>query len=61
MPQPNRFYPSPLPPIARRRCPTCGLTLFLSHMEPSDRDNYEKRTFACSMCSYEETVKVKFR
>ena len=61
MPQPNRFYPSPLPPIARRRCPTCGLQLLLSRMERSDRDDYENRTFECSMCDYEEAVKVKFR
>jgi len=48
-------------PIARRRCPTCGLQLLLSRMERSDRDDYENRTFECSMCDYEEAVKVKFR
>ena len=61
MPQPTRPDPSPLPPIARRRCRTCGLQMFLSHIEPSDRTDYEWRTFECPMCDYEETVTVKFR
>jgi len=61
MPQPNRFDPSQLPPIARRRCPKCGLQLFLSYVEPSERDGYEDQTFECSLCPYGETVTVKFR
>jgi hypothetical protein len=44
MPQPNRPDPSPLPPIARRRCPSCGLQLFLSRIEPTDRVDYEEQT-----------------
>jgi hypothetical protein len=61
MPQPNRFDPSPLPPIARRRCPSCGLQLFLSRIEPTDQVGYEERSYECLMCAYEETVTVKFR
>jgi ribosomal protein S27AE len=61
MPQPNRPNPSPLPPLANRRCPSCGLQLFMSRIEPTDRDNYEERTYECGMCAYAETVTVKFR
>ena len=62
MPQPNRFDPIvPVAPIARRRCPSCGLQLFLSHIEPSERDGYEDRSYECSICAYGETVTVKFR
>ena len=61
MPQPNRPNPSPLPPIANHRCPSCGLQLFMSRIEPTDRDNYEELTYECGMCAYEETVTVKFR
>ena len=61
MPQPNRFDPSPLPPIVRRRCPNCGLQMFLSHIEPSDHFDYEERTYECSTCDREDTVRVKFR
>ena len=61
MPQPNRPDPSPLPPIARRRCPSCGLHLFLSHIEPSDRVGHEERIYECPVCAYGETVTVKFR
>src|SRR5215471_9333107 len=61
MPQPNRPDPSPLPPIARRRCPKCGLQLFLSHIEPAECDGYEDRIYKCSVCSFDETVTVKFR
>jgi len=61
MPQPNRPDPSPLAPIARRRCPSCGLQLFLSCIEPTDNDDYEERTYECSVCAYGETVRAKFR
>jgi ribosomal protein S27AE len=61
MPQPNRPDPSPLPPIARRRCPRCGLQLFLSCIEPTYHPDYEVRSYDCSMCDYEETVAVKCR
>jgi hypothetical protein len=61
MPQPNRVDPSPLPPIARRRCPSCGLQLFLSSIEPTYHPDYEVRTFEFSMCAHEETVAVKLR
>jgi hypothetical protein len=61
MPQPDRRDPSPLPPIARRRCPSCGLHLFLSHIEPSDRVGYEERIYECPVCTYGEEVTVKFR
>ena len=61
MPQPDRPDPSPLPPIARRRCPSCGLQLFLAYIEPADDVGYEARTYECPMCAYGETVTVKFR
>src|SRR5262245_15827461 len=35
MPQPN-FDQSMLPPIARRRCPLCGLQISLARIEPSE-------------------------
>jgi hypothetical protein len=57
----NRPDPSPLPPIARRRCPSCGLHLFLSHVEPADRVGYEERIYECPICAYGEEVTVKFR
>jgi len=62
MPQPNRPDPSPFPWIATYRCPNCGLRgWFLSYIEPTDNDGYENRTYECSICTYEETVRVKFR
>ena len=61
MPQPNHPDPSPLPPIARRRCPKCGLQMFLSRIEPSDQVDREERTYECAMCPYGETLTVKFR
>ena len=61
MPQPNRLDPPPLPRIARRRCPKCGLQLFLSYIEPTERDGYEDRRFECAMCPYAEMITVKFR
>jgi hypothetical protein len=61
MPQPHGFDPSTPPPLGQRRCPSCGLPMFLSTVEPSEHDDYEERTFECSTCCYAETVAVKFR
>src|SRR5262245_40878858 len=52
MPQPNRFDPSRLPPIARRRCPSCEMLLFLSRIEPTDRVDYEERTTHCRFATW---------
>ena len=60
MPQPHRFDPTD-PPIGQRRCPTCGLPMFLLRIEPSDQVEHDVRTFECSTCAYAETVTVKFR
>jgi hypothetical protein len=60
MPQPRKFF-SKKPPIGQRRCPSCGLPMFLSRIEPSDETGYDERTFECSLCAYAETTTVKFR
>jgi hypothetical protein len=59
MPQAIIFDPSP--PIGQRRCPLCGVPMFLSQIEPADQDGYDERTFECSQCAYAETVIVQFR
>ena len=60
MPQPHRPDP-PQAPIGLRRCPQCGLPMFLSHIEPSEKDGQDQRTFECTTCAYAETVAVQFR
>ena len=60
MPQPN-LDQSTLPPMAKRRCPLCGVQMFLARIEPSEDVDSEERTFECSTCAYGETVLVKFR
>ena len=60
MPQPRRLDLTP-PPIGQRRCPTCGLPMFLSCIRPADETGYDERTFECTKCAYAETVTVKFR
>ena len=60
MPQPHSFDPTD-PPFDQRRCPKCGLPMFLSHIEPADQPNYDQRIFECTTCAYSETVTVKFR
>ena len=46
------------PPIGLRRCPGCGLPLFLSETGASDRG--DDLTFECQLCSYAETVEIQF-
>ena len=60
MPQPRRLHSEP-PPIGQRRCPTCGLPMFLACIEPTDEAWQDVRTFECTKCAYAETVTVKFR
>lgn len=60
MPQPHNFDPT-RPPLGQRRCPACGVPMFLLCIEPSDKDGHDQRTFECLTCAYTETVTVKFR
>jgi hypothetical protein len=60
MPQPRKFIQMK-PPIGQRRCPSCGLPMLLSHIEPSDDLSRDERTFECSLCAYAETTTVKIR
>ena len=60
MPQPRRFILKP-PPIGERRCPGCGLPMFLSSIEPTDKPGEEWREFECADCAYAERATVKFR
>ena len=45
----------------QRRCPLCGVPMFLSRIEPAHKVDHDQRTFECSACDYSETVTVKFR
>jgi hypothetical protein len=50
MPQPNSFDPSSPPPIGQRRCPVCGVPMFMARIEPTDEDGKDRRTFECVSC-----------
>ena len=45
-------------PVGQRRCPKCGVPLFLSCIEPTDQADQDQRTFECTTCAYAETVIV---
>jgi hypothetical protein len=60
MPQPRRLHLT-RPPIGQRRCPTCGLPMLLSYIQPADKDGYDERIFECLKCDYAETEVVQFR
>jgi len=49
------------PPISKRRCPACGVPMFLAQIVPTAKADHDERTFECSKCEYGETVVVKFR
>ena len=61
MPQARSFDPASSPPIGKRRCPKCGLPMFLSRIEPAEKDGTDQQTFECATCDYAETVTVQFR
>jgi len=60
MPQPRKFFQTK-PPIGERRCPSCGLPMLLSRVEPSELVGRDERTFECAECAYAETTTVRVR
>ena len=44
---PNNDNSSVAPPIGARRCPVCGLPIFLAKIEPSDKLGHDQHTFWC--------------
>jgi hypothetical protein len=60
MPIPRRLVPK-TPPIGQRRCPACGLPLFLVSVNPTEKPGEDERIFECTDCAYAETVIVQFR
>ena len=60
MPIPRRVIPK-TPPIGQRRCPACGLPLFLGAVNPTEVADEDERVFECTECAYAEMVIVQFR
>ena len=60
MPQPNWFNPANPPPLGKRRCPKCGVPMFMARIDPTDEEGEDRRTFECVGCIYAETTIVKF-
>src|SRR4029077_1248852 len=58
MPQSHTDDPSE-PKHMARTCTMCGLPMFLSLIEPSDRPGHDRRLFQCAGCEYSESVTVK--
>ena len=54
-------HDSAKPPIGQRRCPKCGLPMFLSEIEATERVHEDSRTFECRECAYAETVAVQLQ
>jgi len=59
MSQPQNFDLTK-PPVGQRRCPKCGLPMFLSQIEPTETLHEDQRTFECVQCPYAETIVVQF-
>jgi hypothetical protein len=60
MPQPHHFD-STKPPVGQRRCPVCGVPMFLASIEASDQAGHDQRTFECVTCDFSEKATAKFR
>jgi ribosomal protein S27AE len=59
MPQPLR--PDPTKSLIEvRRCPKCGVAMFLACIQPTDKTGYDERSFECTQCDYAETEIVQF-
>jgi hypothetical protein len=52
------------PPIARDLsppCVLCGMPMFLSHIEPAEAADHDRRIFECLACQNSQTVVVRYR
>jgi len=47
--------------IEKPPCPKCGEGMWLSRIEPTDKPDYDQRTFECPRCDHSETKMVKFK
>ena len=59
MSRPQVFDPTK-PPVGQRRCPKCGLPMFVSQIESTGGTHEDQRTFECVQCAYAETTVVQF-
>jgi hypothetical protein len=51
----------PPKPIDRPLCLKCGWGMWLARIEPTDKPDYDQRTFECPRCEHSETMMVKFK
>jgi len=47
--------------IEKPPCLKCGEGMWLARIEPTDRPDYDQRTFECPRCDHSETMMVKFK
>ena len=56
---------SPLPvnqvDVYRPACAKCGARMMLARIEPTDRPDYDCRTFECDRCGHARSEDVKFK
>jgi hypothetical protein len=48
--------PVDLPPS-----PNCGNPMWLARIEPTNKPDYDQRTFECPQCDHSESITVKFK
>jgi ribosomal protein S27AE len=53
---PSHVFDLRTPPLAKRRCPKCGVPMLLARIEPWDQFDDDERIFECGVCAYAETV-----
>ena len=59
MPQSQFHYASK--PIEHPPCPKCGGGMWLARIEPTDKPDYDQRTFECPRCEHSLTMTVKYK
>jgi len=59
MPQSHIHAPSKR--IDHPPCPECGSGMWLARIEPTDKADYDQRTFECPRCEHSETIMVKYK
>jgi hypothetical protein len=42
-------------------CDMCGMPMFLSHVEPAEKADHDRRTFECLACQHSKIEIIKYK
>jgi hypothetical protein len=60
MPQ-SHIHDPPKPGDLSPPCDMCGMPMFLSHVEPAEKADHDRRAFECLACQHSKIEIIKYK